>query len=172
MKKMKYLIVIIIISLVIAIGYTYAVKNYEGNYVSDNFKLSYDNTWKLKKNENGVKLTHKKTESVLSIQYKKLDKNYLDTKLSDIISDIIYSIENQNGNYKLINKLSNPSDRYESFSYLYEGDNDQTLVNIYKKDDALIVVYYNANSECFDIILDSVDSILDSLEIITGELIQ
>ena len=43
------------------------------------------------------------------------------------------------------------------------------MKNIYKKDNKLIVVYYEADSECYDIVLDSVDSILRTLEIYTGE---
>lgn len=172
MKKMKYLVLIIVISLVVTIGYTYAIKNRENRYSGDIFNVSYDNTWKAEKSDTGVKLIHKKTYSILNIQFKKVDKNYLDTKLNDIISDVMYSIEQQNRGYKLINKSDSPSDKYESFSYLYEGEVDQTLVNVYKKDDVLIIAYYTANNDCFDIILDSVDDILDSLEIITGELIK
>ena len=75
----------------------------------------------------------------------------------------------QNIDYKLINRMSNPTDMYESFSYLYEKDMKQALVNIYKKDNKLIVVYYEADSECYDIVLDSVDSILRTLKIYTGK---
>jgi len=93
----------------------------------------------------------------------------MDISLNDLIVDVIDSIEKQNIDYKLINRMSNPTDMYESFSYLYEKDMKQALVNIYKKDNKLIVVYYEADSECYDIVLDSVDSILRTLEIYTGE---
>ena len=63
----------------------------------------------------------------------------------------------------------NPSNKYESYSFLYEKGMEQVLVNIYKKDNKLVIAYYKANSEYYDIVLDSVDIILDSLEIISGE---
>ena len=57
----------------------------------------------------------------------------------------------------------------DNIEYLYEKDDDQVLVNIYKKDNVLVILYYNALSKYFDIVLDSADTIIDSLEIYSGE---
>ena len=62
----------------------------------------------------------------------------------------------------------NISEEYDGYSYLYEKDNEQVLVNIYKKDSKLVIAYYSASYEYFDVVLDSVDSMLKSLEIKSG----
>ena len=49
---------------------------------------------------------------------------------------------------------------------------DQALVNIYKKDNKVVIAYYSADSEVFDILLDSVDEIFNSIEIKVGEEIE
>lgn len=172
MKKMKYLLLIMVISLLLVFGISYSLNGKIKEFKNDDFKLSYDSTWKITDKSKGLKLSHRKTDSIISIQCKILDNNYMDTKLSDIINDVMYSIESQNGDYKLINRLNSPSDEYESYSYLYENNDSQSLVNVYKKDNKLIMIYYYAQSEYFDIVLDSVDNILSSIEIITGELIE
>jgi len=169
MKKFKYLILVIIISCVLMMGITFAINNTTREYSDDNFKVSYDSTWNVENKNNELKLKHKKTGSILRIQCKSLSSAYIDVKLDDIINDTIYSIEKQNEGYNLINKSSGITDKYQSYSFLYEKDMQQVLVNIYKKDAKLIIAYYEADSEYYDIVLDSVDTILDSLEIYTGE---
>lgn len=136
---------------------------------NDNFSIKYDSTWKVVKNDKELSLLHKKSKSTLDIKCKVLSDSFIDTKLSDLIDDIIYSISDQNKEYKLINSSSNNSDNYESYSYLYEKDSKQVMVNVYKKYTKIVIVYYESDSEYFDIVLDSVDSILDSLNIIVGE---
>ena len=158
-----------VLSVIVTWGITYSFKNNIKNYDTVNFIVSYDNSWKIDNDDYEFRLVHKKTKSILDIRCKELDSNYIDTSLSDIIVDVVESIEEQNSDYNLINMMSSPSDMYESYSYLYEKDNEQVLVNIYKKDTKLIIAYYQADNEYFDIILDSVDTILDSLEIISGE---
>ncbi len=135
-------------------------------YSNGNFRVNYDTTWKVKENDNELKLIHKRTKSELRIQCKILDSNYINTKLEDLIDDIVYSVETQNKGYKLSNREINISNKYEGYAYLYENDDKQVLVHIYKKDAKLIIVYYEAESKYYDIVLDSVDMILDSLEIV------
>jgi hypothetical protein len=65
--------------------------------------------------------------------------------------------------------FDSPSDKYQSYSYLYENESNQVLVNVYKKDTKVIITYYEASNEYYDIVLDSVDTILDSLIIVSGE---
>lgn len=169
MKKIKYLILVLIISLFVTFSYSYANREKIREYKNDDIKISYDNTWKAKKQKTGVILTHRKTDSKLNIQVKKLERNLIDTKLSLIINDIISGIEEQNSDYVLINQENNVYGNYESYSYLYEKEDTQVLVNVYKSNEKLVIVYYEALSEYYDIVIDSVDNILDSLEIITGE---
>lgn len=170
MKKKNVIITILmIIGIAVTIGVAYSYNIYTKDFNNDDFLVKYDSTWKVIDNKEKLVLEHKKSKSILSIQCKKLETNYMDIKLKDIISDIMYSIEEQNKEYYLINMMSNPSNKYDSYSYLYEYEMKQVLVNVYKKDNKLIIVYYEADSQYYDIVLDSVETILDSLEIISGE---
>lgn len=170
MKRNKNVIIfLMIIGVLTTIGVAFSLQIFIQNYSNDQFSVEYDTTWKIVDKEDKLVLEHKVSNSVLSIQTKKLETNYIDIKLSDIISDIIYSIEEQNSDYNLINMIDNPSDKYESYSYLYEKGSEQVLVNIYKDNNLLVIVYYQADSEYYDIVLDSVDTILDSLVITSGE---
>ena len=170
MKKRRILILIVLFLGLITLGIIlFLNKTYIREYKTDDFLIKYDSTWKVLENDNNIKLRHRKSGSILEIQCKVLENNYIDTNLKDIIEDVLESIEKQNEGYKLISRSEQPSNKYESFSYLYEKDNVQALVNIYKKDNKLIIIYYVSETKYYDIVLDSVDSILDSLEIITGE---
>ncbi len=168
MKNLKYLIIILLISFVIIIGISYSTKNKINSYDNDNINFSYDSTWQLKKATNEVKLIHQKSQSTINIQEKNLEKNYMDTKLSEIVEDLINSIENQNPEYKLINKEILNNLPFEAYSYLYENDKEQVLVYIFKKNEKLVFISYIAENKYFDIILDSVDNIIASFKIKTG----
>lgn len=169
MKKAKWFVLIIIISLIITYGISYSFRVTFKEYNDDNFSVKYDSTWKVEDDVDQLKLQHKKTDSVVRIQTKVLSSIYNDVSLDNIINDIMNSIESQNVNYKLINRMDNPTEEYESYSYLYERGMIQVMVNVYKKDNKLVIVYYESNSEYFDIVLDSVDTLLSTLKIYTGE---
>ena len=93
----------------------------------------------------------------------------IDTNLKELTKEITSSIEEQNEGFSLISVEEGSHDNYQSFSYLYEKGEEQALVTMYKKDTKLVIAYYVARSTYYDIVLDSVDSILDSLEILVGE---
>lgn len=167
---MKKVILLIIICVVITLGVSYSIRVTVKEFSNNDFAVKYDSTWKEEKSDesNGLYLVHKKSKAVVNIQCKVLSSEYMDKKLKDIIDDIMYSIEEQNNHPQLISRLEITNQKYEAYSYLYEENTEQTLVNVYKKDNKVIIVFYNANSEYYDIVLDSVDTILDSLEIING----
>lgn len=169
MKKLKYLVFVLIISLFVIFGVSYATREQMKDFSNDDITMEYDKSWKLKKKDNGVNLEHRKTGSELDIQVMILDDNFMDIDLKDIIEDIINSVEIQNSEYYLIGKESYTGSKYDEYSYLYEKDNEQAMVRIIKKDCKLVLAYYEAGSEYYDIVLDSVDTILESLEIKTGE---
>lgn len=160
-------IVFAVVSLLIVIYQVRSNKIVINDYSNDDIILNYDSTWKLNK-EDYFSITHKKSDSTFKILIKDLDSNYYDTNLSDLIKDIMYDIEKQNEGFNLINIKDNISDMYDGYSYLYENNDEQVLVNVYKKDNKLVIAYYCASNEYYDIVLDSVDSILNSLEIKSG----
>ncbi len=170
MKKIKekwkiiLFIIVLILSLLIVILYFNSKKVELKNYQNDYYKIKYDTTWNLKNN----KLEHKKSKSRIKVNYKVLDQSYIDIELKDIINDLLYSIEKQNKDYKKImqKKIDNP---YEGYQVLYEDNDVQSLVTIYKKDNVLLFITFNADSEYFDILIDNVETILNSVEIYSGE---
>lgn len=166
MKRNKNIIIfLVLIGILTTIGVAFSLQTFIYDYNSEYFNLKYDNTWKIVEKKDKLILEHKVSKGILNIQVKELESNYMDIKLKDLIKDVIHSIEQQNSSYNLINISDNPSDKYESYSYLYEKDNEQVLVNIYKSNALLLIVYYQSDSEYYDIVLDSVDTILNSLEI-------
>lgn len=170
MKKIKekwkiiLFIIVLILSLLIEILYFNSKKVELKNYQNDYYKIKYDTTWNLKNN----KLEHKKSKSMIKVNYKVLDQSYIDIELKDIINDLLYSIEKQNKDYEKImqKKIDNP---YEGYQVLYEDNDVQSLVTIYKKDNVLLFITFNADSEYFDILIDNVETILNSVEIYSGE---
>ena len=161
-SRFRIMVILFLVGFIVALGVSYSVTM--GGVSEGKFNVEYDSTWR-KVGNNEFKLKHKKTGSILNIQSKEIEENYVDTDLKYIINDIVYSIEEQNPEYKLINFNNNVSDKYDAYSYLYEKDMKQVLVNIYKKNNKIVIAYYEADSKYYDIVLDSVDTILASLEI-------
>lgn len=159
-NKFKILILLLVVGIFVVLGFSYS----NNNDSDGQFTVKYDNSWKRSATEE-FKLKHKKTGSILKIQSKVLEEKYVDTDLDEIVDDIIYSIEKQNEDYKLINMSKTDNKKYENYSYLYEKKKKQVLVSIYKKNNKIVIAYYQADSQIYDIVLDSVDTILNSLEI-------
>ena len=168
--KNKKGVVFILLAIVIIISVIMFLLNNDvkiKEYSNDDIELVYDSTWKLVC-KNSLELKHRKSKSTFKVVSKDLESNYYDTSLNDMIKDIVYDVQTQNKGFILIDTEENISEKYEGYSYLYEKDEEQVLVNIYKKDNKLVIAYYSASSEYYDIVLDSVDAMLDSLEIKSG----
>ncbi len=166
-KKVRIAIIVVLILAIIAtVTFVLLTRVKIKEYSNSNFRVKYDTTWKVKDSKDELYLVHKKTNSELRIQCKVLESNYIDTSLDDIIDDVIYGIEEQNKDYDLINRSSGVSEKYDSYSYLYEKDDKQVAVNIYKKDAKLVIAYYEADTKYFDIVLVSADEILKSVEFV------
>lgn len=167
-KYLKWIIgIVLLIALIVVWIVVKDLKVKE--FKNDDFKIRYDATWKFKKEKEGIKLIHKKTKSVLKVNCLVLDQSLNDTELKDVVEEVIYDIQNQNEGFELINTDEDSESDYENYSYLYEKDDEQVLVKIYKKGVKLIIVYFDAASESFDVVLDNVDTILSSLEIFDHE---
>ena len=162
-EKWKILVFVLVLLVISGIVYfvvrkvSFSKNEYKGTY----YKVVYDDTWKSKVDNGNLNLKHKKSKGNIDIYYKVLDSSLIDTNLEDIIRDILTSLSEQNKNYN--------NEKYDSFQVMYETETDQSMVNIYKQDNILIFIVYNNSVEYFDIVLDSVDSIIDSLEIYSGE---
>ncbi len=169
MKKIlkKYKILIILLLLLIGIYIYSSSKIFIKKLENDVYALNYDSTWKVKeKSENNIVFKHHSGSKItIDIIPLKNEVSYL--AIDDLIDEILYSIQNQNKEYKLLFKNSQKITKYEFDGYkiLYENDKDQVMINTYKKSDKLIFISYQASDKYFDILLDSVENIIYNLDI-------
>ena len=133
----------------------------------DRYAFQYDTTWKLKeKKEDSIVLKHN-SGSRVTIQITELADEYRYATIDELIDELIYNIQKQNNNYKLISKKEDKLTKYEFNGYklLYENEKEQVMVNLYKKSDKLVSIRFEANNDYFDILLDSVHNIVYNLDI-------
>ncbi len=161
------IIVMIIVLLLVYIIVNNTKKNTTKVFKNDYYSFTYDTTWKVNDKKSIIKLTHNNDNSKITITRKELDTYLIDVSLEDMISDVIYEVEKQNKDYKLINKQYN--EQYNRYELLYEKDTEECLVYIVKKDNYLVFMYYNSLLKYFDITLDGFDSLSNSINIISGE---
>lgn len=140
-------------------------------YKNNNYIVKYDNTWNISsKSDNKIILKHDK-ESKLSIEIIELQEEYKYSTIDDMLEELLYVIEQQNENYKLLykEKDSITKNKYEGYRLLYEDLDTQTLVVVAKKSDKMIIFIYEANNNYFDILLDSVQNIIYDFDTIEEE---
>lgn len=163
-KIIIFILVIILLTLIMTVFIMFkGAQKYEGKTLN----LKYDNTWiTAKQSNNSVSLTHK-TGGRLDIKVEEIDNERINNSIEEFSSDIAYMIDQSDSSYKLI---SNSNDKitkqgYEGYKMLYENDNSEILVTIFRKDDSLITITYTAKSDNFDILLDWVNTIVYKMEV-------
>ncbi len=131
------------------------------------YYLSYDSTWKIDKKEKDKVILKHNSGSKIIIQLTTLTDEYSYATMDELIDELIYNIQKQNPNYKLLSKKQDKVTKYEFDGYkiLYENGEEQVMVNVYKKSDKLVVIRYEALNDYFDILLDSVQSIIYNLNV-------
>ena len=165
----KYHLIVISASIVVFIGViVLIIINFYNNdslkvLDTENYVVEYDRSWKVKEQElNSVLLKHKNSNSFVKIDVIPLESEFAYFSIDDLIDEIIYNIDKQNKNYKLISKQEDiiTDYQYRGYKMLYEVDNLQTMVATYKKSDKLIMISYESVNDYFDILLDSVHNII------------
>lgn len=164
MKKILLPLLLVIVMVLGIFGIIYFNRIKIKTYENELYSFKYDSTWKLERDDFNVLLVHKKSKATLNIKYRELENYFIDIQLKDIVNELVDGIIEQNDGYSLISFGGIVSNEMEGYSYLYEKDNEQALVNIYKKDKNLIIIYYVCKSNYFDIVLDSVDYMLSSFQ--------
>ncbi len=165
----KYKISIIIASLIIVVGILVivllnkkinksSIKTYENEYYS----FQYDNGWSLKQNDSSKLSLNHGDNAKLNIEIITLENESAYSSIEDLIEEIVYNIEKQNLNYKLISKKETTftQNEFKGYKLLFESENSQVMTSVYKKSNKLIIINYEADDEYFDILLDSVQSII------------
>lgn len=165
----KYHLIVISAFIVVFVGVIVLIIINLGNNDSfkvldtKNYVVEYDRSWKVKEQEtNSLLLKHKNSNSFIKIDIIPLESEFAYYSIDDLIDEILYNIDKQNKNYKLISKQEDifTDYQYRGYKMLYEVDNLQTMVATYKKSDKLIMISYEAVNDYFDILLDSVHNII------------
>lgn len=163
-KMKKYIILIVIVVLIVFSVCLYIIFNNKitlKEYENDSYYLKYNSSWILKRNtsEEVNLVNNKKAE--INIKVSTIDEKNKYLTIDEMIDNISYDIGIQNTNYKLLSKDTfSTKDGDNGYKFLYENDDNQVLVSLYKKNDKLVVFTYEALNEYYDILLDNV---LDTL---------
>lgn len=161
-KNITYIIIITtILLLILLVNKSPSIKSYSNDLLSFN----YDSNWKLNKKDSNTYLSH--NDSKISIKTKTLTDESRYEKASSFTEELLNSIQEQNTTYKLIYKenVKLTEKNYDGLKALYEDGENQAAIYVIKSFDKFIVISYYSPNKYFDILLDSVESIIYSLEI-------
>ena len=130
---------------------------------TNNYSIQYDNTWKIVKKEDlEINLLHKKSKSELNIKINELNDEDQYKTVNEIFDSLLYNIQAQNPDYKLIyneeSKITNKN--MDGYKILFEADDRQATIYMYKQGDKVVIFTYEATYDYFDILLDSVNNII------------
>lgn len=164
MKKSKNFILIIIILIIIGVLiYKYISKSQIKEISNNNYSFQYDNTWNMtKKDELEAILIHKKSKSKLEIRIKELKDEMQYKTIEEIFDSLLYNIQKQNDNYKLIyqERSKITINEIDGYKILLETNENQAAINLFKRGNKLVIFIYEASYGYFDILLDSVNNII------------
>lgn len=132
------------------------------------YTLKYDDSWSLKSKKTDNILLKHNSGSTVSITISKLNDETRYLSIEELIDEIIYNIEKQNSEYKLISKDKSKitKNRYDGYKLLYENSDKQVLITLFKKSDKFVMINYEANDKYFDILLDNVNGMIYDFDII------
>ena len=176
MKKIvkKYFLVILLILIIISgsLLFLYINNNNDNKkeFSNDSFSLTYDSNWNIySSSDNKVYLSSDNAK--LNIDLINISEEYKYYDLSNYIDNILYEINDQNKNYKLISSKEDKITKreLEGYKYLYENDNREVLIAVAKHGDKLVIFNYEAETKYFDILLDSVESIIYNFNIVNDK---
>ena len=171
-KKHKFVVIIcftlVIVTALAFISYKLIINKSSIKKIDEkNYSLKYDISWKIdQKEENKLSLKHSEGADI-EINITKLSEEVAYLGIDELIDEIMYNISMQNTSYNLIynGKENFTKDKYTGYKLLYENDDEQVMVNIYKVSDKLVTAKFVAKSDVFDILLDSVTNILYSFNV-------
>lgn len=170
-KNKKILLTILIILVAIIIGISISKISNKSKIIEvskNNYFVQYDNSWKeIKEDENEFELQHKKNNSIFNIKINDLNEDDKYKTIDEILDNLLYNIQQQNKDYKLIYKENSKltKNNMEGYTILFENEEKQAEVAFYKQGDRIIIFTFEASSEYFDILIDSVNSIIYSFSI-------
>ena len=162
------LVIILVIIIVVVAIFLDVNKPKIKNIEEDNYFFQYDNTWKIvKKDKSEIELHHKKSNSIFNIKINDLGEVNQYKTIDEILDNLIYNIQEQNNEYKLIYKQETKLTKNEIDGYiiLFEDETTQVEISLYKQGNKIILFKYEALFEYFDILKDSVNNIIYNFSI-------
>lgn len=171
-EKNKIFILIVFIILLIAIigGIFFAYRNSNKNSKiqeihTTNYSMKYDNTWKIKEqSDTNIKLYHEKSKSEFNIVITELEDEDQYKTLDEIFNSLLVNIQEQNKEYRLLNKedLIINKNNIKGCKLLFENDSQQVEIYAYKQGTRLVVMTYEAVYDYFDLVLNSANYIIEN----------
>ena len=163
----KYHLAFLIAAIIAAIGTILVLmlvdkkintKTFENNY----YTFNYDTKWSITNKSNSMVKLKNDDKATLNVEIVQMDDEYKYSNISDFIDDILYDINDQNKEYKLISQKDSKITKssYDGYKFLYESDSSQVMITIAKTGDKVIIFNYEAKNKYFDILLDSVQNII------------
>lgn len=136
------------------------------NYRNDEFTFKYDESWEISEETQENIVLKNEDNSTFSIYFKHLDDEYKYLELKDFIDGLLYDIENQNKDYKLLARDDKveTKQKYDGYKFLFENNDSQVMITIIKSNELLTFFIYESSNEYFDILLDSAKKIIYSFE--------
>ncbi len=174
-KKFIISLILVITIIIVLLAYLLIFNDTtikESSIKNDYYAVAYDTTWKVKESSNTRLLLEHSTSSSLDINIISLDNDSANSDIDLLIEDVIYSIEKQNRDYKLLSskKVTITNNDYEAYKYLYENNDMQSMIIIGKVAEKLFIINYCASDEYFDILLDSSQAIINSFKLLNKEI--
>lgn len=138
------------------------------DFLNDNYKFKYDSTWNIKEEYNQKVVLSHNSDSKLELELVKLEDQYKYSQITDLIDEITYDISEQNKKFDLLflKETEITKNKYSGYKLLYENDESQAMIIVSKVGDKLLLFTYEAKHNYFDILLDSVQNIIYSFEIV------
>ena len=136
-------------------------------FTNDYYSFDFDSNWDIKIiSKKKVELNNTK-KGKLIIELSEMEDEYKYSKISEFVDEILYDIHDQNKEYNLISQKEDKITKfgYDGYKLLYESDNTQVMVVVAKSGDKLILFDYEADNKYFDILLDSVQTIINGFEL-------
>ena len=168
MKKFynKYRMPIIIVAFILGLGFILSFAylilfDKDTKYQNDYYVVTYDGSWRItEKESNKLVLSHGKGNISFDIIELNDNKIYLD--IDSLIDDIKYDIEKNNSTYKLLSKEQTyiTKNQFLGYAYLYENNDNNVKVCVYKDSKYIVIITYEANKKYFDMLLDSANNII------------
>lgn len=152
----------ILLILIISISLIMGKKPYLKTLDTNDYSLVYDSTWKIKEKSSTKILLRHKSKSEVNIEIMTLNTENKYQSIKDLIDEVIYNIKENNPDYNLL-KMEDTTltkNNYSGYKLLYENEDNEVLISVFKRGDKLIFISYLANNTYFDILLDSVNNII------------